>query len=192
MPTKQEAYNALAAQKLLPLFYHDDAAVCCGVLQALYNGGVRLLEFTARGPNALVNFKAMKQLAAGAMHGLMLGIGTIKNPADAQLFMDAGADFVVCPTINPAVASVVHERDMLWVPGCMTATEIALAEESGAALVKLFPGNLTAWFDSGLLAVGMGSKLITTDMLQDRDYKSIEVAAARALSLISSLGKPLT
>jgi 2-dehydro-3-deoxyphosphogluconate aldolase/(4S)-4-hydroxy-2-oxoglutarate aldolase len=105
----------------------------------------------------------------------------------------------------------------------MTATEIALAEESGAALVKLFPGNLLgpsyvtaikelfpnlrfmptggtepeagnlkAWFDSGVLAVGMGSKLITTAMLQDRDYNSLEAAAARALSLISSLGKPLT
>jgi 2-dehydro-3-deoxyphosphogluconate aldolase / (4S)-4-hydroxy-2-oxoglutarate aldolase len=223
MPTKQEAYDALAAQKLLPLFYHDDAAVCCGVLQALYNGGVRLLEFTARGANALINFGAMKQLANEAMPGLMLGIGTIKVPADAQLFMDAGADFVVCPTINPAVASVVHARNMLWVPGCMTATEIALAEEAGATLVKLFPGNLLgpsyvtaikdlfprlrfmptggtepetgnlkAWFGSGVLAVGMGSKLITAAMLQEQNYKEIEAAAAGVLSLIKSLDKTLT
>lgn len=218
MSTKQEAYNALAAQKLLPLFYHHDAAVCSSVLQALYNGGVRLLEFTARGPNALANFKLLKREAVSHMPDLMLGIGTIKNATDAVAFMDAGADFVVCPTINPEVAAVVHHRDMLWVPGCMTATEIALAEESGATLVKLFPGNLLgpsfvsairdlfpglkfmptggtepeagnlkAWFNSGVLAVGMGSKLITAPMLERNDYRGIEDAARKVIELIESL-----
>ncbi|WP_132052770.1 beta/alpha barrel domain-containing protein [Pseudocnuella soli] len=139
---KATALDALLQQKLLPLFYHDDADVCCNVMQALYNGGVRLFEFTNRGANALANFRLMKEQAAQQMPDLMLGIGTIKNVAAANAFMDAGADFIVCPTINAEVAKVVHANGMLWVPGCMTPTEIAAAEEAGATLVKVFPGNI--------------------------------------------------
>ena len=221
MPSKELALNALLQHKLMPLFYHDDAAVCSGVLQALYRGGVRLLEFTNRGENALANYKVLKQLASETMPGLMLGIGTIKTAPDAIAFLDADADFIVCPTINPEVASVVHARGLLWVPGCMTATEIALAEQCGASFVKLFPGNLLgpqyvsaikdifpalrfmptggtepeeanlrSWFKSGVVAVGMGSKLITADMLRNKDYAGIEAAARRALELIAQVTAP--
>lgn len=218
MPSKQEAYDALIAQKLLPLFYNDDVQVCRSVLQALYHGGIRLLEFTNRGAHALANFSALKALAEKELPGLMLGIGTIKNKQQATAFMEAGADFVVCPTINPEVASVVHSRNLLWVPGCMTTTEIAIAEEAGASLVKLFPGNLLgpayvtaikelfptlrfmptggaepeegnlrSWFRSGVVAVGMGSKLLTAELLQNKDYQGIEQAAKQVLELIKRI-----
>ncbi len=218
MPDQQTAYHALLQHKLMPLFYHDDATVCCQVLRALFAGGIRLMEFTNRGVHALENFRAMKKLAAEEMPELMLGIGTIKHAATAEAFMDAGADFVVCPTINPEVASVVHARGMLWVPGCMTTTEIALAEDCGASLVKLFPGNLLgpayvsairelfpglkfmptggtepteanlrAWFASGVAAVGMGSKLLTAEMLAQKDYGQMEAAARHALQLVQTI-----
>lgn len=218
MPNKETALNGLLQQKLLPLFYHNDADVCCAVLKALYQGGIRLLEFTNRGANALDNFKAMKQLATDTMPELILGIGTIKTPAQAEAFIDAGADFIVCPTVIPEVAAVTHARDMLWVPGCMTPTEISIAETAGASIVKLFPGNLLGpqyvsaikdlfpdllfmptggtepeaenmrkWFKSGVVAVGMGSKMITAEMLQQKDYAAIETAAKNALRLVAEV-----
>jgi len=142
MHKKEAVLNGVLQQRLLPLFYHDDAQTCVGILRALYNAGIKLVEYTHRGPNALVNFGAMKQEAAHSMPGLQLGIGTIKNPEQAQRYIDAGADFIVCPTTEPAVGDAVHNAGLLWIPGCMTPTEIARAEAAGARLVKIFPGNV--------------------------------------------------
>src|SRR5215213_5974314 len=142
MPKKESVLNGVLQQRLLPLFYHDDAQVCVGILQALYNAGVRLVEYTHRGPNALVNFGVMKHEASRNMPGLLLGIGTIKNPEQAERYIDAGADFIVCPTTEPAVGAVVQDAGLLWIPGCMTPTEIGRAEATGARLVKIFPGNV--------------------------------------------------
>lgn len=220
MPKKESALNGLLQQKMLPLFYHDDAQTCIGILEALYKAGIRLVEFTNRGPNALVNFSAMKQHAAQAMPGVQLGIGTIKNPEQAQRYIDAGADFIVCPTTEPAVGEVAHNAGLLWIPGCMTPTEIGKAEAAGARLVKIFPGNilgpsyitairdlfpgmlfmptggvdttsenLQAWFSAGVCAVGMGSKLISNDLIKSKDYGAMESAVKNVLSLIGQIKK---
>ena len=73
---------------------------------------------------------------------MQLGVGTILNTTDTDKFIDAGAAFVVCPGTIPAVAQVVHQKGLLWIPGCMTATEVIVAKDNGAALVKIFPGSL--------------------------------------------------
>ena len=54
----------------------------------------------------------------------------------------AGADFIVAPIVNPAVAAVAKEAGLLWMPGCMTPTEIYLAQQLEAAVIKLFPANI--------------------------------------------------
>jgi 2-dehydro-3-deoxyphosphogluconate aldolase/(4S)-4-hydroxy-2-oxoglutarate aldolase len=45
------------------------------------------------------------------MPGMQLGIGTIKTTADAQAFMDAGADFIICPVVNPEMQSWCNQKD---------------------------------------------------------------------------------
>ncbi|HEX2532240.1 MAG TPA: bifunctional 4-hydroxy-2-oxoglutarate aldolase/2-dehydro-3-deoxy-phosphogluconate aldolase, partial [Chitinophagaceae bacterium] len=142
MFTEQVVLEGLLRQKLLPLYYHDDEKVSLSVLQALYDAGIRLLEYTNRGPQALDNFRALKRLRDAQMPDLILGIGTIKHTAAARQFVDAGADFVVCPSTDAGVGALVREAGLLWVPGCLTATEIATAENAGATLVKIFPGSL--------------------------------------------------
>jgi 2-dehydro-3-deoxyphosphogluconate aldolase / (4S)-4-hydroxy-2-oxoglutarate aldolase len=220
MHKKESVLNGVLQQRLLPLFYHDDAQVCTGILQALYNAGVRLVEYTHRGPNALVNFGAMKQEASRNMPGLHLGIGTIKNPEQAERYIEAGADFIVCPTTEPAVGSVVHAAGLLWIPGCMTPTEIGRAEAAGARLVKIFPGNvlgpsfisaikdlfpgmlfmptggvetskenLQSWFSAGVCAVGMGSKLISNNDVQQKDFDNIGKVVKETLSVIGGINK---
>ena len=134
--------SLIAEQGILPLFYHDDINVCTGVTDALYKAGIRAVEFTNRGTNALQNYKQLTSLVNQRWQGLQLGVGTILNEHDAKTFIEAGAAFVVCPGVIPAVAAVVHEANLLWVPGCMTATEIIIAKDNGARLVKIFPGSL--------------------------------------------------
>lgn len=142
MNKKDAALQALLRQRLLPLYYHDSPDVSVRILEALYAGGVRVLEYTNRGEAALKNFAALRQATDGNMPGLQLGIGTVKNVTQAKDYINAGADFVVCPSTSAEVGAVVHGAGLLWVPGCMTPTEIAVAENAGARLVKIFPGNL--------------------------------------------------
>ncbi|HEV2478307.1 MAG TPA: bifunctional 4-hydroxy-2-oxoglutarate aldolase/2-dehydro-3-deoxy-phosphogluconate aldolase, partial [Puia sp.] len=95
-----------------------------------------------RGTAALDNFTMLKKTLAAEAPDLYLGIGTIKSAADAKAFIKAGADFLIAPIVNPEVAAVAAEGDMLWIPGCMTPTEIYRAQELKAAAIKIFPANI--------------------------------------------------
>lgn len=142
MRKKEQAEKALLEQKFLPLYYHDSPEVSVEILKALYEGGVRILEYTNRGEAALDNFAVLRKTFDKTMPELQLGIVTIKTKKQARKYLEAGADFIVCPSINEEVGELVLEEKMLWIPGCMTPTEIATAENAGAAIVKIFPGNI--------------------------------------------------
>lgn len=137
-----EIIAAFERSKVIPVFYHDDAAVCMEVLQACYDGGLRVFEFTNRGESARRNFAAMQEKKKAVMPDMYLGIGTIKNGEDVKVFADMGADFIVSPIIDADVADSCRKENILWIPGCMTPSEIAVAEKHQAPLTKLFPGNV--------------------------------------------------
>lgn len=142
MTKRQDVLDAILQQGMLPLFFHADQKESVAIVHTLYDNGIRVFEFTNRGEEALDVFKALIAARDSDMPGLYLGIGTIKNIGQAQAFIDAGADFIVAPTINTQVGELTHQAGLLWVPGCMTPTEITLAQESGASLIKLFPANI--------------------------------------------------
>jgi 2-dehydro-3-deoxyphosphogluconate aldolase/(4S)-4-hydroxy-2-oxoglutarate aldolase len=215
MLKKEQALSILLNQRLLPLFYQESADTSKAILQALYEAGIRTVEYTNRGRHALGNFKELRRVADASMPDLQLGIGTIKNREQARQFIDAGADYIVCPTMNKEVAEETHASGRLWIPGCMTPTEIAQAEEAGASLVKIFPGNilgpsyigaikelfpnlsfmptggveaeeenLKSWFKTGVVAVGMGSKLISKELVTQKDYEGLKESVVSALDLV--------
>jgi 2-dehydro-3-deoxyphosphogluconate aldolase/(4S)-4-hydroxy-2-oxoglutarate aldolase len=132
----------IKSQGLIPLFYHEDIEVSKAVVRALYEAGIRIIEYTNRGENALNNFKTLLKLRDKQWPDLLLAIGTIKNVKDAKAYIKAKADFIICPGVIKEVGEKVLEANLLWLPGCTTPTEIMLAEDCGAKLVKLFPGNL--------------------------------------------------
>ena len=142
MNKKERVIQQIMQSGLLPLYYHEDKEISISILRALYLAGVRILEFTNRGENALINFEALKVVAQNEMPDLLLGIGTIKTAETAKKFIELGADFIVSPIVSSEVATIVNEQNMAWIPGCLTPTEIHQAELLGAKLVKIFPGNL--------------------------------------------------
>lgn len=217
----KKTIGLIKQQGIVPLFYHDDKDVCFDLAMALYKAGIRFLEFTNRGEHALVNFKYLLKKRDEEMPDMLLAIGTIKNVRDAKVFVKVGADCIISPGMVKEIGEKTQDAGLLWVPGCMTATEIMLAEESGADLVKLFPGhllgpgfmsairelfpamnfmptggveidreNLKAWFDAGVCAVGMGSKLISKELLSNRKYNEITRLATEAMGIISEI-RPL-
>ena len=143
MSKKTELLQLIPQQGLLPLYFHQDASVSIDVLKALHKAGIRAVEYTNRGEAALKNFKEMRKVCDDELNGdIYLGVGTIKNGEMAKMFIEAGADYIVCPGLVDEVAEVADVHDMLWIPGCMTPSEIIKAEHMGAKMIKLFPGNL--------------------------------------------------
>lgn len=217
MDKRTAIIKSLKEQGMLPLFYHPEAATCVALMQHLYNAGIRLIEFTNRGDHAFENFKRMRA-EAEKLEGLHIGIGTIKDAYTAEKYIEEGADFLISPALAEDVYDAAYSNKTLWIPGCMTPTEILKAETLGINLVKLFPGNvlgpgyvsaikdlfpemmfmptggvettkenLSEWFASGVVAVGMGSKLISKQLLEEKNYEAIQQATAEVLSTIKSL-----
>lgn len=217
MSKKETALSAILAQGTLPLFYYPDAEVSLQVTRTLYKAGVRVFEYTNRGAAALANFKILKEAQQNEMPDLHLGIGTIKSAEEAEAFIAAGADFIVSPIINPAVGKIAAEHQLLWIPGCMTPTEIYTAQQHGAALIKIFPANIvgpefvssirdlfagqlfiptggvdlntnsiSAWFKAGVCAVGMGSKLISKNVLENKLYDQLYSDTITLLEMVQA------
>jgi 2-dehydro-3-deoxyphosphogluconate aldolase/(4S)-4-hydroxy-2-oxoglutarate aldolase len=139
--TSSNPINLLIEQGLLPLYFHTDKEVSANILRALYRAGIKVVEYTNRGAEALANFKHLRSVSDKELPGMLLGAGTIKTDKHAREFIDAGADFLISPGWSKKVAKITSHENILWAPGCMTPTEIMKAEEYGAELVKLFPGS---------------------------------------------------
>ncbi|TDQ11612.1 beta/alpha barrel domain-containing protein [Pedobacter metabolipauper] len=138
---KLTALEVIEKYPVIPVYYHDDAETCLSVVKACYDGGIRVFEFTNRGANAVQNFSRLLEYRNNHLPDLKLGIGTIKTVEQAETYITMGADFIVSPIVKASLAKVSADHGVFWIPGCMTPTEINLAEELGAALVKLFPGD---------------------------------------------------
>jgi 2-dehydro-3-deoxyphosphogluconate aldolase / (4S)-4-hydroxy-2-oxoglutarate aldolase len=132
----------LTQHPLVPVFYQADAATAIALVQACYDGGMRVVEFTNRGEAALAVFTELVSHARQHRPGLLLGIGTILTPDEANTFIDAGADFVVQPVTTASVGAVCRERNTPWIPAGATLNEIYQATLLGAEIVKVFPGNV--------------------------------------------------
>ena len=213
-----EVVQQMKESGMVPLFYHPDIKVAKAVLKACYDGGARLMEFTNRGDFAIEIFTDLIKYAIAELPGMMLGVGSVTDAASASQYMLAGANFVVTPVFREDIAVVCNRRKVLWSPGCGSLTEIAIAEEMGCELVKLFPGsthgpgfvkaikgpqpwtsimptggvsteesNLRGWFDAGVTCVGMGSKLISKEILESKDYAKLEKDVATTLALINTI-----
>ena len=138
--TRIEVVLAMKATGIVPVFYHHDVTTALKVIQACYQGGVRVFEFTNRGDYAHEVFAALNKACTENMPDLMLGIGSVLDAPTATLYLQLGANFVVAPVVCAQTAKACNRRKVAWLPGCGTLTEISQAEELGAEVVKIFPG----------------------------------------------------
>ena len=127
---------------MVPVFYHKDLEVCKNVVKACYEGGVRAFEFTNRGDFAQEVFAELNKYALAELPGMIMGVGSIVDPATAAMYIQLGANFVVGPCFNPAVATVCNRRGVSYSPGCGSVSEIGAAQEAGCDLIKVFPGDV--------------------------------------------------
>ena len=137
--SRLEVYNAILSAGLVPIFYNGDPQVAESVVDACLQGGSRVLELTNRGEHALKVFAHLSE--AFEESPVILGVGSVVDAPTAALFIAHGANFVVSPNFNPEVARLCNRRKIPYLPGCGTVSEISNAEEMGAEIVKIFPGE---------------------------------------------------
>ena len=101
--------------------------------------------------------------AASELPGMILGVGSVVDPATAALYIQLGANFVVGPIFNPSVAPVCNRRMIPYCPGCGTVSEVSAAQEAGCDLCKVFPGDvLGPAFVKGLRGPMPWSRIMVT------------------------------
>jgi 2-dehydro-3-deoxyphosphogluconate aldolase / (4S)-4-hydroxy-2-oxoglutarate aldolase len=128
--------------RLLPLFYSDHYDTCKKNIVACYEAGVKVFEFTNRGPFAIENFSKLKSEFSKSHQDLKFGVGTVYTVEEAKTFIDLGADFIVQPVCVESVAKHCQNVNIPWIPGTMTLNEIYHAHLLGASLIKVFPANI--------------------------------------------------
>ncbi len=139
---KLQVLETINGTGVVPVFYNGSVEISESVLQACYDGGIRAFEFTNRGDFAHEVFGGLVKYASEKLPGMVLGAGSVVDSGTASLFLQLGADFIVGPLFNAEVAKVCNRRQVLYIPGCATPTEIGDAQESGCEVCKVFPGDV--------------------------------------------------
>lgn len=173
------------------------------VAQALYEGGIDVIEVTFTVPGVLQIISDVKKALGDK---IVLGAGTVLDTETARAAILAGAEFIVTPTVNTDVIRLCNRYDKMIMPGGFTPTEILTAWEAGADIVKVFPADvggpnylkaihgplpqirllptggvdletLPAFVKAGACAVGLGSALVEKQAVAAGDLNRIRSLA---------------
>jgi len=184
------------------------------LMDALYRGGVRIIEITATSPHFEQRIIEIREAFAD-VSDCFVGAGTILTKDEADLAYNAGADFAVSPVFDEEVFAHCKALGMVTMPGCMTPSEAYHAWKSGADVVKAFPGVVCTpqWFSdlrgplgmiammptgnvnettapqyikAGAIGVGIGKALASEEQIIGKDWAAVERQAAHYLSLVAS------
>ncbi|HWR62445.1 MAG TPA: bifunctional 4-hydroxy-2-oxoglutarate aldolase/2-dehydro-3-deoxy-phosphogluconate aldolase [Clostridia bacterium] len=173
--------------------------------EALLKGGVKAIEVTFNTPGA---DRIIMSIHERFKEAVIVGAGTVTNPASAVRAIDCGAEFILAPNTDPEVIATVKRYGKIMVPGAFTATEVLKCYDYGADIVKIFPvssvgpqyiGDLRGPYDyielmavggvnadnvgkfikSGAAAVGAGGSLLDRKQLDNDNYRAVEELARR-------------
>jgi 2-dehydro-3-deoxyphosphogluconate aldolase / (4S)-4-hydroxy-2-oxoglutarate aldolase len=209
---RQHIGAAIEASGIVAVIRTPEADRLRAIVDALVEGGVRVLEVTMTVPGAV---DLIRDLAGSLPPGLLLGAGTVLDDDTASRVIDAGAMFVVSPVFKPALIERCHQRDVVAMPGCFSPTEILTAWEAGADFVKVFPAtslgpsffkdvrgplpsvkliptggvtldNAGDWIRAGAAAVGVGTALLDAKAIASGEYGVVRSNAERIVASVNA------
>jgi 2-dehydro-3-deoxyphosphogluconate aldolase/(4S)-4-hydroxy-2-oxoglutarate aldolase len=139
---RHEVVSSVLEIELIPTFYDEDLETAKKIVKACTEGGAKVVEFTNRGALAYQVFSELVKWKDREFPDFILGAGTIVEPSAASLYINCGANFIVGPIFNADVAKTCNRYNTLYIPGCSTPSEISMAEEMGADIIKIFPADV--------------------------------------------------
>jgi len=205
MRTKEQIFTFIESPGVVAVVRAKSAEQVVPLSEALIEAGFRAVEITMTTPNAL---DGIKQASNRFSDVASIGVGTVLNAETARRAIDAGAEFIVSPITKAEIAQVAAAAARPVMLGAYTATEAQTAFDAGTDYVKLFPAdslgpgyikalraplphlrivptggvsldNIFDFFAAGCPAVGLGSSLISKDMLQNNDWAALKRVAAQ-------------
>ncbi len=132
----KEVEQQLEAAGIIPVLRARSAIEAMGVVEAMVAGGVTVIEVTMTVPGAIDLLKELKHSYGSK---LLLGSGTVTDAAECVATIEAGAEFVVSPSLHLEVIKETKARNKVSLPGALTPTEVITAWRAGADFVKVFP-----------------------------------------------------
>jgi 2-dehydro-3-deoxyphosphogluconate aldolase/(4S)-4-hydroxy-2-oxoglutarate aldolase len=182
------------------------------MVEALVAGGVLGIEITYSTPNAEEVVRTLSQTFGSK---IVLGMGTLTKPEQANSAKAAGANFIVSPVCEPALVKSMVDSGLLTMAGALTPTEVLQAYNLGADVIKVFPGslggpayikalkgpfpyipmmptggvsanNVAEWFSTGVVAVGAGSELCPPQLAKEGKFDEITRRAAEFVQVVKS------
>jgi len=173
------------------------------IANALHAGGIRLMEITCNTTGAA---PMIAQLAKEMAAKMIIGAGTVITKDLCDEVVEAGAEYIVAPDVNPAVIEYGLSRHVAVLPGAATATEVLTAARAGARMVKIFPAaalgadyirqlgrpidevdfvavggvrlqNVGEFMAAGCVAIGIGGAVIRAEFVEGCEWAKISQAA---------------
>ena len=182
------------------------------IVEAIHKGGVSAIEITMTVPNAL---EMIGQVAREMADEVIIGVGSVTDREGARRAIEAGARYVVAPIFKPEIVEEAHRHGAPAMPGAFSPTEIQLAHEAGADVIKVFPADIVGmkffkavlaplphlklmptggvsltnagdWLRHGAVAVGVGSALLDKKAIAEGDYARL---TENARTLVQSIAE---
>lgn len=209
---KEEVLQTIEKNKLVAVVRLDDPSELDPVVDALLEGGVRLIEATMTIPNLLDHVSALANRVGDRM---VFGIGSVLNAEMARQVVDSGASFIVSPVMKKEIIDVARQAGRAVSVGTYTPTEIQTAWELGSDVVKVFPAdtlgpsyiksvrapmphlkllptggitvhNVDQWLAAGSFALGVGSALVDIKAVRKKQFDVIRDNAAALSRAVSN------
>ncbi len=181
--------------------------------EALVAGGWVAIEITTSTPDAV---NAIRDARAALGGRAMIGVGTVLQNITCRAALDAGAEFVVSPVLRESMVPLCHAAGVPVMLGAYTPTECQLAYEAGADFVKLFPAdglgpgyiralraplphlrlvptggidrsNAADFLNAGCAALGIGSSLLSSDILKSADWAELTRRATEFMETVRAV-----
>lgn len=207
---KREILRRIAASGLVAIVRATTAAQAMATAKACAAGGAAAIEVAYTTPGTT---DVIRELAAEFQGEIILGAGTVLDPATARTAILAGAQYIVTPALQTATLALCNRYQVATMPGAQTVGEVLAALAAGADLVKVFPGeslgpafvravkgplpqaplmptggvslgNVADWIKSGAIAVGVGGSL--TAPAGSGDYTAVTELARQFTQAIQA------
>ncbi|MCA9289129.1 MAG: bifunctional 4-hydroxy-2-oxoglutarate aldolase/2-dehydro-3-deoxy-phosphogluconate aldolase [Phycisphaerales bacterium] len=178
--------NAFRERRASAIIRTDSTDAARLAMDAAVRGGLTICEFTLTVPGALDLVGEFRK--RGEKEGLLVGVGTVLTPEDAVRSVDAGAQFLVSPAMDPAVIAAAGRLGVSMMPGCATPSEMLAAHRAGARLQKLFPAvpNGPSWVAQTLAPLSM-LRIVPTSGVTVENAADYLRAGAWAVGFVASL-----
>jgi 2-dehydro-3-deoxyphosphogluconate aldolase/(4S)-4-hydroxy-2-oxoglutarate aldolase len=215
MLSKEEITNKVKEYGVLAVIRGPSSELTIKMVNALIAGGVKGIEITYSTPQAA---SVVRNLAERYGAEILLGMGTLTRPEQAEEVTRAGATFLVSPICQVELVIAMLDTGLAVMTGALTPSEVFQAYTLGSSIVKIFPGSLTGpgyikalrgpfpyipmmptggvslenigeWFAAGAVAVGAGSELCPTQLAQAGEFDKISANARRFVEAIAQARK---